>query len=93
MDGTVPQDIDPEAVKVFRATGQLLSRYRCGKVPIAFRFIPCLKNWEEVLFLTNPEEWTPQAHFLATKMFVSNCAEKMTQRFLNLVLLPKVREV
>lgn len=89
----MPQGIDPEAAKVFRATGELLSKYKCGKVPKAFRFIPSLKNWEEVLFLTNPEGWTPQAHFLATKMFVSSCNEKMTQRFLNLVLLPRVREV
>ncbi|GMH36021.1 hypothetical protein BSKO_03889 [Bryopsis sp. KO-2023] len=89
---SAPQGIDPEAAEVFRATGLILSRYRSGKVPKAFRFIPSLKNWEEVLFLTNPEAWTPQAHFLATKMFVSNYNEKMAQRFLNLVLLPKVRE-
>lgn len=92
-DESAHEDIDPAAAEVFRATGQLLSKYKSGKVPKAFMFIPILRNWEEVLSLTNPEGWTPQAHYIGTKVFVSNLKEKVAQRYLNLILLPKVREV
>ncbi len=34
---------------------------------------------------------TPQAAFVATRLFASNLKEKMAQRFFNLVLLPRVR--
>jgi essential nuclear protein 1 len=70
----------------------LLSRYKSGKLPKAFKIIPALANWEEVVYLTKPEEWTPHAMFQATRIFVSNLKPKMAQRFLNLILLDAVRE-
>ena len=69
----------------------MLSRYTAGKVPKAFKVIPNLRNWEEILFLTEPENWTPHAVYQATRMFVSNLNARMAQRFLALVLLPAVR--
>lgn len=45
----------------------------------------------QVLFLTDPEGWSPHATYQATRMFVSNLNAKMAQRFMNLVLLPHVR--
>ena len=39
-----------------------------------------------------PESWSPHATYAATKMFVSQLNTKQTQRFLNLVLLNKVRD-
>ena len=71
--------------------GKLLSRYRAGKVPKAFKIVPSLSNWEEILFLTEPESWTPSAVFAATRLFASNLTATMAQRFYNLVLLPRVR--
>ena len=44
-----------------------------------------------MLFLTEPENWSPHACLEATRIFVSNLNQKMAQRFLNLVLLPAVR--
>jgi len=44
------------------------------------------------LFLTKPEEWSNRSMFEATKLFTSNSDEKQLQRFLNLVLLPAVRD-
>ena len=68
-----------------------MSRYTSGKVPKAFKVIPNLKNWEEILYLTDPENWSPHAVYQATRMFVSNLNSRMAQRFLALVLLPHVR--
>ena len=39
-----------------------------------------------------PEMWSPHATFAATKMFVSQLNPKQVQRFLNLILLNKVRD-
>ena len=88
--GAVP-DMDPAVVEVYRGVGALLSRYKSGKVPKAFKIIPALSNWEEVLYLTSPEGWTAHATFQATRLFASNLNAKMAQRFFNLVLLPAVR--
>lgn len=71
--------------------GAVLSRYTAGKIPKAFKVIPNLHNWEEILFLTDPESWSPHALYQATRMFVSNLNARMAQRFLALVLLPAVR--
>ena len=67
-------------------------RYTAGKLPKAFKVIPHLKNWEEVLFMTSPQTWSPHATLCATKMFVSQLNAKQVQRFLNLILLNKVRD-
>jgi len=89
--GDAPGGMDPAVVEVYRGVGALLSRYTSGKVPKAFKIIPALANWEEVLYLTGPENWTPHATAAATRLFASNLNAKMAQRFFNLVLLPRVR--
>lgn len=76
---------------IFRV-GLLLSRYKSGKLPKAFKVIPTLQNWEQVLLLTSPENWTTNATYEASRIFVSNLSPKMTQRFLEFVLLPKLRQ-
>lgn len=55
------------------------------------KIIPLLTNWEEILFLTSPENWSPQATGAVTRIFASNFNEKLAQRYFNLVLLPAVR--
>ncbi|RIA88207.1 Bystin-domain-containing protein [Glomus cerebriforme] len=84
--------INPKVVEVYTKVGTLLSRYKSGKLPKAFKIIPSLSNWEEILYLTHPENWTPHATFQATRIFVSNLKTKQTQRFFDLVLLEKVRD-
>jgi len=80
-----------KVVQVYTDIGKILSRYTAGKLPKAFKVIPSLSNWEEVLYLTRPDMWTPQAMYAATRIFASNLNPKMAQRFYNLVLLDSVR--
>jgi essential nuclear protein 1 len=87
----VAKRMDAKVVEVYTQVGKYLSHYRSGKVPLAFKVVPSLRNWEEVLFLTQPDSWSPQAMFQATRLFASNLNPKMAQRFFNLVLLPRVR--
>ncbi|KPP58159.1 bystin-like, partial [Scleropages formosus] len=87
----VPQ-LDPRVIDVYRGVSKVLSKYRSGKIPKAFKIIPALSNWEQVLYLTEPETWTAAAMYQATRIFSSNLKERMAQRFYNLVLLPRIRD-
>ena len=88
----IPDGIDSRVVDVYRQVGDLLRRYTVGKIPKAFKIIPALANWEEVLYLTNPNAWSPHAMYQATRLFASNLNARMAQRFYSLVLLPRVRD-
>lgn len=69
----------------------ILSRYKSGKLPKPLKIIPTLPQWEELLAITRPESWTPNACYEATKIFVSGNAG-IAQLFLRNVLLERVRE-
>lgn len=86
------EGLSPKVVQVYTEIGKWLKTYKSGKLPKAFKVIPNLANWEEVLSLTNPLGWSPAAMYEAVAIFASNLNPKMAQRFYNLVLLPAVRQ-
>lgn len=86
------QEIDPRVKEMYEGVKEVLIRYRSGKLPKAFKIIPKLRNWEQILYLTNPSRWSAAAMYQATRIFTSNLKENMAQRFFNLVLLPRVRD-
>jgi len=71
--------------------GLILARYKSGKLPKPFKILPTVPHWEDILMITRPQEWTANACFEATKIFVSSRPE-VVQRFFEMVLLEKVRE-
>jgi len=93
-DGDEPlvTTISPKVQEVYSEIGRLLKTYTAGKLPKAFKILPALSNWEEVMYLTRPDEWTPHATYAATRIFASNLNAKLSQRFFNLVLLEKCRD-
>nr|SVE74152.1 EOG090X058P [Daphnia barbata] len=91
-DGAKFQDVDPRVKSLYLGVASVLHRYRSGKLPKAFKLIPSLQNWEQILYITDPEKWSAAAMYAATRIFTSNLTEKMAQRFFNLVLLPRVRD-
>ncbi|XP_059661351.1 bystin [Cornus florida] len=84
--------LDDSVIDLYKGVGRLLNRYTSGKMPKAFKHIPSLQLWEEVLYLTEPEKWSPNAMYQATRIFASNLGVKKAERFYKLVLLPRVRE-
>ncbi|KAL5015553.1 hypothetical protein ScPMuIL_007365 [Solemya velum] len=42
------QQLDERVVNMYRTIGQILTKYRSGKLPKAFKIIPSLRNWEQV---------------------------------------------
>ncbi|KAL7276672.1 snoRNA-binding rRNA-processing protein [Rhizina undulata] len=83
--------LPPKVVEVYTKVGILLSRYKSGKLPKAFKIIPSLSNWEEILYLTRPDQWSANATYEATKLFSSQKSTQM-QKFLNQILLDRVRD-
>ncbi|XP_037300605.1 LOW QUALITY PROTEIN: bystin, partial [Manduca sexta] len=86
------QNIDPRIKIMYEGVRNVLQKYRSGKLPKAFKMIPSLQNWEQILYITEPATWSAAAMYQATRIFASNLKEKMAQRFYNLVLLPRVRD-
>lgn len=84
--------LSPKVVEVYTAVGKMLAHYKSGKLPKALKMLPHLKNWEDVLWLTRPDTWSPSAIFACTRIFSSNLNVKMAQRFYNLVLLESCRD-
>ena len=83
--------LEPKVIEVYTMVGKVLSTYRSGKVPKAFKILPHLANWEHLIVVTDPDNWSDQATFVATRVFASSLNAALAQRFFNLVLLPKVR--
>merc|ERR1719491_2876271 len=86
------EQMDPKVIATYKKLGVVMKTYRSGKLPKAFKVIPLVANWEELLFLTSPHTWSPNATYEATKIFASNLNGKMVQRFYSLVLLENVRD-
>ncbi|XP_062975257.1 bystin [Elgaria multicarinata webbii] len=92
ISGRPMPQLNPRVLEVYKGVREVLSKYRSGKLPKAFKIIPALSNWEQILYITEPETWTAAAMYQATRIFSSNLKERMAQRFYNLVLLPRVRD-
>ena len=45
---------NPEVRRVYGEIGKIFATYRSGKVPKAFKVIPNLDKWREVIQLTHP---------------------------------------
>ncbi|ODV95876.1 hypothetical protein PACTADRAFT_49316 [Pachysolen tannophilus NRRL Y-2460] len=84
--------LPPKVIEVYTKIGQVLKNYRRGKLPKLFKVIPSLRNWEDVLYVTNPQEWSPQACYEATKLFVSNLTSRQAEKFVHNILLDRFRD-
>lgn len=86
------EDLDPRVKDMYEGVRDVMKKYRSGKVPKAFKIIPKLRNWEQILFVTEPHAWSAAAMYQGTRIFSSILAQHMAQRFYNLVLLPRIRD-
>ncbi|KAG0501257.1 hypothetical protein HPP92_001329 [Vanilla planifolia] len=83
---------DDDVIEAYKNLGSILSRYTSGKLPKALHQIAQLECWEEILCITEPEKWSPNAMFQATRIFSSRFNPNKARRFYKLVLLPHVRK-
>lgn len=83
--------LPPKVIAAYTQVGQILSTWTHGKLPKLFKVIPSLNNWQDVLYVTAPENWTPHVVYEATKLFVSNLQSKQAEKFVENVLLQRFR--
>lgn len=84
-------ELPAKVVEAYTKIGQILSRYKSGPLPKPFKILPTVPHWEDILEVTKPESWTPNACYQATRIFVSH-KPVVVQRFLEIVILERVRE-
>ena len=85
---------DPEIRAVYIKIGEMLSRYRNGKIPESFSVLPRVEQWEDLLRLTRPDKWTPHAMLKTVNIFVGAPESARTLHFFKYYLLPCVlREI
>ena len=82
--------IDRRVAKIYIAIGPVLKNYTSGKIPKAFKVLPHVQNWEQLIMLTRPHEWSPHATYNAARIFASALNERMAQRFYSAILLPLI---
>lgn len=46
------ENVDPKLMALYEGVRDVLKIYRSGKLPKAFRIIPSLRNWEQILYIT-----------------------------------------
>uniref|UniRef100_A0A7G3AD46 Putative cell adhesion complex protein bystin n=1 Tax=Lutzomyia longipalpis TaxID=7200 RepID=A0A7G3AD46_LUTLO len=86
------EELDPRVREMYEGVRDVMKKYRSGKVPKAFKVIPKLRNWEQILYITEPQHWSAAAMYRGTRIFSSVLSQSMAQRFYNLVLLPRIRD-
>uniref|UniRef100_A0A6G1SKP6 Bystin n=1 Tax=Aceria tosichella TaxID=561515 RepID=A0A6G1SKP6_9ACAR len=86
------KNLDPQVCDLYRGVAKVMARFRSGQPPKAFKIIPNLANWEQILELTEPNNWTAASVYEATKLFASNLKNDMAQKFYNIILLPRLRD-
>lgn len=48
---------------MYQGVRNVLQKYRSGKLPKAFKMIPHLQNWEQILYITEPTTWSAAAMY------------------------------
>ncbi|EMD90713.1 hypothetical protein COCC4DRAFT_68655 [Bipolaris maydis ATCC 48331] len=92
--GGAPEDaieLPAKVVEVYSKIGLILSRYKSGKLPKPFKILPTIPAWETLVAITRPDDWTPNATYAATRIFIS-AKPQTAQIFLNTILLPLVQQ-
>lgn len=84
--------LPPRVIEAYQKVGESLRAWKHGKLPKLFKVLPTIKNWEDLLYVTVPELWTPNAVYEATRLFVSNLTAAKAEKFVSLVLYPRFRQ-
>lgn len=71
--------------------GMILSRWKSGPLPKPIKILPTVPDWERIIEVAQPDNWTPNAIYGITRIFTSS-KPAVVQRWLEMVVLPRVRD-
>ncbi len=83
---------DPKVVAVFTDVAKLMKEFTNGQLSKPFKALPFIGEWQALLELTQPKQWSHQAMERATRYLIANLDAYRSQQFLQGYLLPAVRE-
>jgi len=86
------EELDESVRDHFISIGEVLSKYRSGKLPKGLKAVPSFPNWQQFLALTRPDNWTAASVYAATRIFVSNLPKYNFKEFCAMILLPRIRD-
>lgn len=80
--------VDPEVQKVYKMLGTTLRIYKSGKLPKAINVIASQKvpDWEDLLELSNPPNWSPNALEAVTVLFSQSASDKRLTKYIRDIL-------
>eukprot|EP00834_Sanchytrium_tribonematis_P001585 NODE_40_length_35084_cov_0.543519.p9 type:complete len:372 gc:universal NODE_40_length_35084_cov_0.543519:11522-10407(-) len=87
------QDYDLQLQNLYKELGDVLSKFTSGRLPVAFKFIPKLPNWEFYLQCTNPDTWTPHTFFHASRIYISTMKPHQATVFMKYLLFAARRDI
>ena len=64
--------INQKIVDAYKLVGEVLRTYTSGKLPKAFNILSSTEDWEDLVDITEPYNWTPQAMYNAVIQFSSS---------------------
>ncbi|KAI8335717.1 Bystin-domain-containing protein [Chlamydoabsidia padenii] len=94
----VDPQIDPQIAEFYSRVGTIMQSVSISNNQISdiylkgFKVIPLLSNWEEIVLLTRPDLWCPEATHHATLVFFSFHKYHQLKSFLEHILLKRCLE-
>ena len=71
MNSVNKKIINQKIVEAYKLVGEVLRTYTSGKLPKAFNILSSTEDWEDLVNITEPYNWTPQAMYEAIIQFSS----------------------
>ncbi|PWA46390.1 hypothetical protein CTI12_AA509130 [Artemisia annua] len=68
LPGELAKHAVSEGTKAVTNVGEIFKKYTSGKLPLAFKSIPAKDDWEHRLYLTEQDNWSPNAVYQTTGM-------------------------
>ncbi|KAH0574509.1 Bystin [Spironucleus salmonicida] len=89
---TSPAEVLQSLTPVFQQLSIVFRDYRSGSLPKLMRSLPSSNLWLQLMKLTNPLEWSPNATKELTRLFISMLPEKEAFFYIKDLLMPRVRQ-
>ena len=82
--------INQKIIEAYKLVGEVLRTYTSGKLPKAFNILSSTEDWEDLINITEPYNWSPQAMYEAVILF-SSSEILMCCTFYEKYLVPAIR--
>ena len=82
--------INQKIIEAYKLVGEVLRTYTSGKLPKAFNILSSTEDWEDLINITEPYNWSPQAMYEAVVLF-SSSEILMCCTFYEKYLVPAIR--